>query len=118
MHPFIAQRVVISVSDWRCSIVMEYMDSNLRKLMDTRLGKRHFGANVRPFELHKAELIISKIALSMAYVHSRGVGAEGLETNKFSCLGAVEVKIVNFGMLHLVEESPESNDTKAFRKWC
>ena len=49
--------------------------------------------------------------------NSNNIDAEELETSKFSCPGAVEAKIVDFGMSHLVEESPESNDTHAFRKW-
>ena len=41
------------------------------QLMETR--KRRLGKKVRPFELHEEELIISKIALGMAYLHSRGL---------------------------------------------
>lgn len=43
---------------------MEYMDRNMRKLMDSRLDKGNFGADA--FELHEEELTTSKIALGMA----------------------------------------------------
>ena len=101
---------------------MDYMDSNLRKLMDPRLGKRHFGANVRPFALHEAELIISKIALSMAYVRFRELVHRDLKPTDFLAQehsnGPIEVKIVDYGMSHLVEESPESHDTQADHYIC
>ena len=101
---------------------MEYMGSNLRKLMDTRLGKRHFGATVRPFDLHEAELMISKIALSTAYVRSGELVHRDLKPTDFLAQehynGPIKVKIVDFGMSHLVEEFPESHDTQALiRKW-
>jgi serine/threonine protein kinase len=79
-HPCIAQLVGLSVnSDGACLIIMEYMDGNLRKLINTRLRKRKglLGPSNEtrngPIELYEEMLIISKIALGMAYLHSRGL---------------------------------------------
>jgi len=84
------------------------MDGNLRELMKTRPGKR-------PFELHEKELIISQIALGMAYLHSRGLVHRDLKPENLlaqeHCDGPIEVKIVDFGISHLIDESSESNDT-------
>ena len=115
-HPCIAQLIGISVFNGQCSILLEYMDGNLRKLIKTRLGKRRFGAKVRPFELHEEYLIISKIALGMAYLHSRGLVHRDLKPMNLlaqeHCPEPIEVKIVDFGISHLIDESPESNDTQ------
>ena len=110
-HPCIAQLIGLSVFNGQCTILLEYMDGNLRELMDTRRS----GANVRPFKLHEEVLIISKIALGMAYLHSRGLVHRDLKPKnllaKEHCNGPIEVKIVDFGISHLIDESSESNDT-------
>ena len=91
------------------------MDGNLRQLMETRAGR--LGKIVRPFELHEEELIILKIALGMAYLHSRGLVHRDLKPEnllaKEHCEGDIEVKIVDFGISHLIDESPEWNNTQA-----
>lgn len=57
--------------DGEHSIVMEYMDSNLRQLIQTRL--RDESRTTRPFTVPEAMLIVTKIARGMAYLHSRGL---------------------------------------------
>ncbi|KAG0617827.1 hypothetical protein M758_4G018000 [Ceratodon purpureus] len=118
-HPFMVQLVGLSVKpNGVCSIIMEYMDGNLRKLIDTRLKKRKgaYGTNREgPFDLHEAVQIISKFALGMAYLHSRNLvhgdlKSENVLAQEYS--GIIDVKIVDFGMSHL-EEFLESSDTES-----
>lgn len=89
------------------------MDRNLRNLMDSRLEKGNFGANA--FELHEEELTISKIALGMEYLHSRGLVHRDLKPANLLAQepsnGIIEVKIVDFGLSHLVEFLSELSDT-------
>lgn len=94
------------------------MDRNLRKPMDSRLEKENFGANA--FEIHEEELTISKIALGMAYLNSRGFMHRDLKPTNLLAQeqsnDIIEVKIVDFGLSHLVEFSSESSDTSALER--
>lgn len=118
-HPFIAQLMGLSINpeSGECSIIMEYMDGNLRKLIDTRMRKRKgaIGTRTRPFDLHEELHIISKIALGMAYLHSRNVVHRDLKPANVLAqeyFGTLDVKIVDFGLSHL-EEPLEPSDAQA-----
>jgi serine/threonine protein kinase len=106
-HPYVAQLVGLSINPGHgeCSIIMEYINGNLRKLIDTRMKKRKGADGPRrgPFDLHEELLIISKIALGMAYLHSRGLVHRDLNPHNVLAQqsGIIDVKIVDFGISHL-----------------
>ena len=116
-HPCIAQLIGFSVNpdDGECSIIMEYIDGNLRHLIDTRMKKRKGTNWTRPFEIHEEVRIISEFALGMAYLHSRGLVHRDLKSTNMLAqerFGIIDVKIMDFGLSHL-EDSLELTDTQA-----
>ena len=96
-HPCIVQMVGLSENkDGEHSIVMEYMDSNLREVIELRIKSK----NTKPFTFAEAAVIITKIAWGMAYLHSRGL--VHLDLNPSNVLAkdyakTVDVKIMDFG---------------------
>ncbi|KAG0591208.1 hypothetical protein KC19_1G158100 [Ceratodon purpureus] len=104
-HPYIIQMVGLSVqSDQRCSIVMEFMGGSLRKLIRSRMEQKR----VVLFDVHEALGIIRKIALGMAFLHSRGVLHRDLKGENVLCqeyADSIDVKIVDFGVSQYIQGS-------------
>ena len=111
-HPYVAQLVGLSIGDQEYMIVMELMSSNLRELIECRQRKRKTrdtsSASVQPFDLHEAVLIIWKIALGMAFLHSREVMHRDLKSPNVLVQehpGHIDVKIVDFGLSRYLTKS-------------
>lgn len=110
LHPHIVRLVGFSIQNQECSIVMELMDSDLRHLIDTRMKKiashgddhacsSKLGAG--PFTPEEALDIILKIALGMAFLHSKNVFHRDLKAKNVlvqNRSGIIDVKIVDFGV--------------------
>ena len=114
-HPYIIQIVGFSVDkEERCLIVMEYMDGSLRDLINNRMKRKvavtkiDSSQPVLPFESHEAVCIIKKIALGMAFLHSRGITHRDLKCSNVLCQeynGSMDVKIVDFGVSQYIATS-------------
>lgn len=110
LHPYIVRLVGFSIQKHECSIVMELMDSDLRNFIDSRMkkiashGDDHgcsstLGAG--PFTPKDALDIILKIALGMAFLHSKNVLHRDLKAKNVlvqNHSGIFDVKIVDFGV--------------------
>ncbi|KAG0622116.1 hypothetical protein M758_3G073300 [Ceratodon purpureus] len=97
-HPQIVQLVGVSFGPYQeLMIVMELMDCSLRELITSRMQERTL-----PFDIHEAVLIIRKIALGMAFLHSRGVTHRDLKSHNVMVQKypsqIINVKIVDFGV--------------------
>jgi serine/threonine protein kinase len=107
-HPYIIQLVGFSVDEQeRCSIVMEFMKGSLRDVINSRVQKKTTATKTNSsqpvllFEFQEAVGIITKIALGMAFLHSRGVTHRDLKALNVLCqehAGSMDVKIVDFGV--------------------
>lgn len=113
-HPSIVRLMGLSVySERRCLIVMEFMGGDLRHEIDRRMEfprrKREDSGSVPvPFDLHDAVYIINKIALGMAYLHSRNVTHRDLKALNVLVpehAGSIDVKITDFGVSELIDSS-------------
>ena len=108
-HPCIVRLMGLAVhSPRRCSIVMELMGCSLRKLINIRKQKRKVDPNQVhvPFHLHEAVHIITRIALGMAFLHSKGVAHRDLKADNVLVPdrpGSIDVKLADFGVSHLVD---------------
>jgi len=96
---------------------MEYMDGNLRTLIQTRMSNN--SGTEKPFTPSEEVLIISTIAWGMAYLHSRGLAHRDL--NPLNILAqdysqSVDVKIVDFGWSHLEAASNWGVKTHSYYK--
>ena len=100
-HPHVVQLLGVSVdSDGTFSMVMEFKSKNLRELIESRMQNLNICVDVGPFYLSEAMDVMVKIALAVAYMHSRGIVHRDLKP--FNVLAEehasnIDVKIVDFG---------------------
>ena len=109
-HPSIVRLMGLSVhSEQRCSIVMEFMGGDLRERIEACMRKRKVGRDdVVPFDVRDGVYIIRRIALGMAFLHSRGVIHRDLKALNVLVpeqSGSIDVKITDFGVSHLIDSS-------------
>ena len=101
MHPHIVRLVGFchNVESDRCAIVMEYMETDLNKLID------------RDFDtLHQALNIIAQISLGMSYLHSHGIIHGDLKPSKVLVHDDgdhMHIKIAHFGLSQYTSEPPK-----------
>lgn len=104
LHPHVIRLVGFSVLSNRCAIVMELMEMSLRDFIDNSSSKQKLTI---PFSESEALGIITKLALGMAFLHSRGVAHGDLKcanvlVRNTTTTGRLDVKIVDFGLSQLV----------------
>ena len=117
LHPHVVRLVGFSVlTSSRCGIVMEVMDQNLRAYVDSR-----FAVN-SPLPQSEVLAIITKVAMGMEYLHSRGVahgdlkGANVLVRNTKAGRN-MDIKIVDFGLSQVLDEEPTSRRSGTGTGW-
>jgi hypothetical protein len=104
-HPNITQLVCCTKNTKACSIVMELMSTDLRKLMDKRMAD-HPNHKV-PFSLPVVVDIMVQMARALKYMHGKGVAhldikpsntlATPASVPELADQGYVDVKLVDFG---------------------
>jgi serine/threonine protein kinase len=104
-HPNITQLVCCTKDREACSIVMELMSTDLRKLMDKRMSD-HPNHKV-PFSMPVVVDIILQMARALNYMHGKRVAhldvkpsnilATPASVPELADLGYVDVKLVDFG---------------------
>ena len=117
-HPHVVKLVSFSLEPQGCWIVMELMDMDLRRLIESRLLKKHTSPFTQPFSLHEAVDIIKKIALGMKFLHSRGVTHRDLKASNVvvrrPSSSSIEVKIMDFGVSQYIGDSPAKGSGTRF----
>ncbi|CAK9215463.1 unnamed protein product [Sphagnum troendelagicum] len=104
-HPNITQLVCCTKNTKACSIVMELMSTDLRKLMDKRMSD-HPNHKV-PFSLPVVVDIMLQMARALKYMHGKGLAhldikpdnilATPASVPELADQGYVDVKLVDFG---------------------
>jgi serine/threonine protein kinase len=69
-HPHIVQLMGYFLDCLRTSIVLEWVPSDLRKLINDRMKTKN---SIRPFSKEEAKSLITQIAAGMAFLHARDV---------------------------------------------
>ncbi len=101
-HPNITQLICCTKDRKACSIVMELMSTDLRKLMDKRMSDHQV-----PFSMPVVVDIILQMARALKYMHGKGVAhldikpsnilATRASVAELADLGYVDVKLADFG---------------------
>jgi hypothetical protein len=104
-HPNITQLICCTKDTKACSIVMELMSTDLRKLMDKRMSD-HPNHKV-PFSMPVVVDIMLQLARALKYMHGKGVAhldikpsnilATPASVPELADQGHVDVKLVDFG---------------------
>ena len=117
LHPHVVRLVGFSViMSSRCGIVMEVMDQNLRAYVDSRFSAKS------PMPQSEVLAIITKVAMGMEYLHSRGVthgdlkGANVLVRNTKAGRN-MDIKIVDFGLSQVLDEESTSRKSGTGTGW-
>ncbi len=109
-HPNITQLICCTKDRKACSIVMELMSTDLRKLLDKRMSD-HPNHKV-PFSMPVVVDIILQMARALKYMHGKGVAhldikpsnilASPASVPELADLGYVDVKLADFGEAQLL----------------
>jgi hypothetical protein len=118
-HPNITQLVCCTKNTKACSIVMELMSTDLRKLMDKRMSD-HPNHKV-PFSLPVVVDIMLQMARALKYMHGKGLAhldikpdnilATPASVPELADQGYVDVKLVDFGEAKPLSTSSSSTCT-------
>ncbi|KAH8948065.1 hypothetical protein BDL97_11G076600 [Sphagnum fallax] len=104
-HPNIIQLFCCTTDAKSCSLVMELMSTDLRKLMDDKMrDPKH----VVPFSLPVAVDIMLQVARGLKYMHEQRVGHRDIKSSnilvnptsvpELAEMGYIDVKVADFGL--------------------
>jgi serine/threonine protein kinase len=96
-HPHIVQLMGYSLDCFRTSIVLEWMPSDLRKLINVRTRTKN---STRPFSKQEAKSLVTQIAAGMAFLHGRHVFHRDLKARNLLVHehpDSLHAKITDFG---------------------
>ncbi|CAK9226227.1 unnamed protein product [Sphagnum troendelagicum] len=96
-HPHIVRLMGYSLDCFRTSIVLEWMPSDLRKLINDRTKTKN---STRPFSEQEAKSLITQIAAGMAFLHGRHVFHRDLKARNVLVHehpDSLHAKITDFG---------------------
>jgi serine/threonine protein kinase len=96
-HPHIVRLMGYSLDCFRTLILLEWMPSDLWKLIDVRMKTRN---PRRPFSIQEAKSLITQIAACMAFLHARGVFHRDLKAGNVLVHehpDSLHAKITDFG---------------------
>lgn len=108
LHPNVIRLVGFSVFKNRCAIVMELMENSLKGFIKSRIEQAN-SRHAVPFSEPDALSIITKLALGMAFLHSRDVAHGDLKCenvlvrNAGNKISRLDVKIVDFGLSYILQ---------------
>jgi serine/threonine protein kinase len=111
LHPHVVRLVGFSVEEEGGWIVMELMEQNLQELIASRIRLQGGVVNEPPsppFSESEALKIITKIALGMRFLHSKGVAHRDLTSRNVMATDhtdSIDVKIVDFGLSRFIGNS-------------
>jgi hypothetical protein len=104
-HPNIIQLFCCTTDAKSCSLVMELMSTDLRKLMDDKMKDRK---HVVPFSLPVAVDIMLQVARGLKYMHEQRVGHRDIKSSnilvnptsvpELAEMGYIDVKVADFGL--------------------
>jgi len=104
-HPNIIQLFCCTTDAKSCSLVMELMSTDLRKLMDDKMKDRK---HVVPFSLPVAVDIMLQVARGLKYMHEQRVGHRDIKSSnilvnltsvpELAKMGYIDVKVADFGL--------------------
>jgi serine/threonine protein kinase len=101
-HPHVARLIGLSVDDNGGWIMMERMDTDLRKLIDSRKSFLIYGS---PFCEEEVRELCFKLALGLNFLHSRNVVHRDVKAANVLVHdhgGHFDVKITDFGVSHRI----------------
>ena len=107
LHPHVVRLVGFSVEDEGGWIVMELMEQSLREMITSRIQLQKKPPSP-PFSESEALKIITKIALGMRFLHSKGVAHRDLKSGNVMVndrTDSIDVKIVDFGLSQFIGNS-------------
>ncbi|CAK9865971.1 unnamed protein product [Sphagnum jensenii] len=96
-HPHIVRLMGYSLDCFRTLIVLEWMPSDLRKLIDDRMRTKN---SKMPFSKQEAKSLITQLAAGMAYLHARDVFHRDLKARNVLVHehpDSLHAKITDFG---------------------
>lgn len=111
LHPHVVRLVGFSVEDEGGWIVMELMQQNLQEMIASRIRLQERvikKPSSPPFSESDALKIITKIALGMRFLHSKGVAHRDLTSRNVMVndhTDSIDVKIVDFGLSQFIGNS-------------
>ncbi|KAH9548261.1 hypothetical protein CY35_11G078900 [Sphagnum magellanicum] len=118
-HPNIIQLFCCTTDAKSCSLVMELMSTDLRKLMDDRMPD----PDHVPFSLPVAVDIMLQVARGLKYIHEQRVGHRDIKSSnilvnptsvpELAEMGYIDVKVADFGLAKVkLKSSTATKQTK------